>query len=225
MAQGQDAPGAAVGIAPDAPSPEAPSPESCYVLQRGDEISIRVFNLPELGETVRIRPDGRVSAMLLDDVEAAGMTATALDALLTERYREYYRDPQVTVIVRTFANERVYVAGEVARPGPIDLRGKLTALGAVVEAGGFTGTARTDSVILLRNGGEGRPLVTRLNLKETLNRGEPDVALQAFDVVYVPMSRIAKVDKFVDQYIRQLIPVSLNLGFTYLLGESAVVVP
>jgi protein involved in polysaccharide export with SLBB domain len=196
-----------------------------YVLEPGDEISIRVFNMPQLDETVRIRPDGRISAVLVDEIEAAGITPSELDVRLTLRYAEYIRDPQVTVIVRSFANLKVYVGGEVAAPGPISLIGRLTALGAVLQAGGFKGTAKTDSVILIRNEGDGRPRLEKLNLKAVYSKGEPDIVLKPFDVVYVPMSGIAKVDKFMDQYVRQLIPIALTGGFTYILGNNALLIP
>jgi protein involved in polysaccharide export with SLBB domain len=193
-----------------------------YVLEKGDEITIRVFNHPELEDTVQIRPDGKISVVLVDDMPVAGLTSRDVDTKLTEVYSRLYRDVQLAVIVRKFVNQKVYVGGEVGAPGFLPLAGRVTALGAVLQAGGFRGTARTDSVILLRNQG-GKPEVVRLDLKAVYERGSPDVALQPFDVVFVPMSKIAKVDKFVDQYIRQLIPVGTNLGFTYLLGGTAVI--
>lgn len=196
-----------------------------YVLQRGDEITVKVFNRPELEETVVIRPDGRVSLVLVDEIQAAQMTTQELDEVLTESYSRFYRDPQVTVIVRGFANQRVYVGGEVSQPGFVPLTGRVTALAAVLHAGGFKGTARKDSVILLRDMGDHRPTVRIVDLDEVINEGGEDVELMPFDVVYVPLSRIAKVGKFVDQYIRQVIPVTLTAGFTYLSGDSAVVVP
>jgi protein involved in polysaccharide export with SLBB domain len=211
------------------PLPVAPEAQAeatrLYVLEPGDEISIKVFNMPQLDETVRIRPDGRISAVLVDEVDAAGVTPPELDARLTQRYAEYVRDPQVTVIVRSFANLKVYVGGEVTTPGPLPLVGRLTALAAVLQAGGFKGTAKTDSVILIRNAGDGRPQLERLNLKAVYTKGGPDVALKPFDVVYVPMSGIAKVDKFVDQYMRQLLPIALTGGFTYILGNNALLIP
>jgi protein involved in polysaccharide export with SLBB domain len=206
-------------------APAVAAPEKSYVLQRGDEISIKVFGRPELSEDFRILPDGMISVILLDDVAAAGRTTAELDSALTELYAEFYKDPQVTVIVRSFANLKVWVGGEVARPGPIELQGKLTALWAVIQAGGFRETASTDSVMLIRKGEDDRPLVSKLNLKEAMNHGGPDEILQPFDVVYVPMSGIAKVDKFVDVYMRKLIPIGLNYGFNYILNERLIAVP
>lgn len=193
-----------------------------YVLQVGDEVAIRVFPQEELNEVVRVRPDGRISAVLLDDMEIAGLTTREVDERLTAHYGRLFKDPSVSVIVREFANVKVYVGGEVGQPGTIPLVGNLTVVGAVFQAGGFRSTAKTDSVVLLRNNG-GTPVAQRLNVEQILSRGTGDLKLQPFDVIYVPLSRIAAVDRFVDQYIRQLIPVSLNAGFSYILGDRVLI--
>ncbi|PYR77259.1 MAG: polysaccharide export protein [Acidobacteria bacterium] len=208
-----------------APAQAAAAPAADeYVLQAGDEIAVRVFNHMELDDRVQIRPDGRVSLLLANEVQAAGLTSRQLDDVLTERFSRLYRDAEVSVIVRTFAGNKVYVAGEVGQPGVLPIVGRFTALTAVLQAGGFKNTARTDYVILLRNR-EGKPAVARLNLRSVLAGGSGDVNLQPFDVVYVPKSAIAKVDQFVDQYIRQLIPIGTNAGFTYVLPRERLVVP
>jgi polysaccharide export outer membrane protein len=201
------------------------SADEPYRLQRGDEISVRVYGRPELDDTVRVRPDGRISLVLVDEIEAAGLSPAQLDDLVTERYQEFFINPRVTVVVRTIASYKVFVAGEVRTPGPIGLGGDLTALGAVIEAGGFLGTARKDSVILLRKGTDDQPVVTKLNLDEVVQKGAVDVELKPFDVVYVPRSRVANVNKFIDQYIRKMIPITFTFGFNYLLGGRTVVVP
>ena len=203
--------------------PTAPRPD--YLLQRGDEITIKVFNNPDLLDTVIVRPDGKITVLLLDDVEAAGLTAAALDEKLTVGYSKFFRDPQVSVIVRAFSNLRVYVGGEVGQPGPVSLRGDVTALEAILQVGGFRPSARLDSVILLRNDGTDRPVSQKLNFKELLSKGGTDVRLQPFDVLYVPLSRIAAVDRFVDQYMRQMLPISLTAGFSYIMGDRIVVGP
>ncbi len=203
----------------------ASSPEDgSYVLQSGDEIEIKVFEIPELADRVRIRPDGKISVMLLDDVVAAGLTPSELDQVLTTGYTTYYFNPRVTVIVRVFSSERVYVGGEVNQPGMLQLAGGLSALGAVLEAGGFRPTAKRSSVILLRKG-DGGPQIQRLNLDDVLEEGAPDIVLQPFDVVYVPRTFIAKANLFVQQYIRDLLPVATNANFTYILGQGVAVIP
>ena len=195
-------------------------PAAPYVLQRGDEVSIKVFGRSDLDDTVVVRPDGRISSVLIDDVQAAGLTPQQLDEALTARYAKYFRDPDVSVVVRKFAAEKVFVGGEVGQPGVLPIGGEMTVLTAIMQAGGFKRTARTDSVILLRNSG-GKAVAERLNMK-ALMTGVADRRIQPFDVIYVPMSRIAKVDAFVDQYMRQLLPITVSAGFTYLLGDSTV---
>jgi protein involved in polysaccharide export with SLBB domain len=197
-----------------------------YRLQTGDDLTIKVFNRPELEETLRIRPDGKLSLVLLPDIQAAGCTPSALEQTLTKRYAEFFQDPRVTVIVRSFANQKVYVSGEVGQPGMIALTGELTALNAVLQAGGFKNSARTDSVILLRKDEHDQPLARRLNLRDVLHKGKAgDVVLQPFDVVYVPKSRIAKVDQFVEQWVRQVLPGTLTGGFSYISGNTVRLVP
>lgn len=219
--------GSSAQTVPSVPSPpqqQEQKPAGDYVLENGDDITVRIFNHPELEDTVPIRPDGKISLVLVSDLQAAGLTSRQLADKLTEIYSRMYRDIQLSIIVKKFVNNKIYVGGEVGQPGFLPIAGRSTALTAVLQAGGFKSTARTDSVILLRDQG-GKAQVTRVDLKQVLETGKPDVALQPFDVVYVPLSRIAKVDKFVDQYVRQLIPIGLNAGFTYLLGGSSVIIP
>lgn len=212
----------AAGASPDAP--QAPNPvvrDGFYLIQTGDLLDVRVFQYPELNQEVRVRPDGRISVVLFDDVAVAGMSTREVDDLLTARYAQLYQKPEVTVIVREFANMKVFVGGEVGQPGMIPLMGEMTITGAVFQAGGFKPTARTDSVVLLRNEG-GKAVARRMNVKDILAKGG-DLPLQPFDVIYVPLSRIGAVDRFVDQYVRQLIPFSLNAGFSYLFGDRVVI--
>jgi polysaccharide biosynthesis/export protein len=205
----------------NAPSPATPE----YVLQAGDQIEIKVANLPDLDNTVVIRPDGKISLLLLDDVDAAGRTPRQLDDVLTAGYAAHYREPKLTVVVRGFANLKVYVGGEVNQPSMVPLNGRLTAVGALFMAGGFRNTAKTDSVILIRNSGTGSPVAQRLNVKEILTKGKPDVVLQPFDVLYIPKTTIAKIDQFVDQYVKSVLPLNLNGGFTYIFGNTVRVLP
>jgi len=194
-----------------------------YVLQVGDEIEIKVFGIPELGDTIQIGPDGRISVLLLDSVEAAGLTTTELDEYLTTRYTEFYRDPRVTVVVRNFAQLNVCVGGAVGEPGILPLAGELTALGAVMRAGGFLDSATMSSVILIRKMANDTPLIVRVNLKDAINKGEGDIQLQPSDVVFVPKKFIAQANLFVRQYIRDLLPIATTANFTYILGATAIV--
>lgn len=199
--------------------------EGSYVLQKGDEIAIKAYEHPDLEETVRVRPDGKISVQLAPDVPAAGMTPSELSETLSQVYSKFVKEPRISIIVRNFSAQRIYVGGEVLQPGVLPMAGDITVLGAIMQAGGFRPTARKDSILLLRDNGAGGKNVQFLNIKKLLAAGGLDIRLQPFDVVYVPQSKIAKVDQFVDQYIRQVIPGNLNAGFTYLLGSTAVLSP
>jgi protein involved in polysaccharide export with SLBB domain len=200
-----------------------PASNDVYVVQVGDELSLKVFGRPELDDTVTVRPDGRISALLINDIEASGLTTVRLHDALTERYAKFFLDPVVTVIVRRIANLKVFVGGEVGQPGMVAISGELSAIGAVAQAGGFKGTAKTGSVILLRKNALEKPTAVRLDLHR-LESDDAAMKLQPHDVIWVPASNIAKVDKFVDQYMRQLLPISLTAGFTYLTGANAVAI-
>ena len=138
--------------------PPAPVADTAYVLQRGDDIEIKAYNIPELDQVVRIRPDGKVSLLLLNDVDAAGYTADRLGEVLSTAFAKHYRNPRISIIVRGFSSQTVYVGGEVFRPGLIPLTGNITALQAVVAAGGLKETSRGATVTLLRRGEAGEPL-------------------------------------------------------------------
>jgi polysaccharide export outer membrane protein len=98
----------------------------------------------------------------------------------------------------------------------------MTAMRALLQVGGMKSTAKASSVLLLRDGGKGTTLVTTLDMKRILKGAQGDVPLKPFDVVYVPKSRITRVNEFVDRYIRQSMPVTTNFGFSYLLNGTIV---
>ncbi len=175
-----------------------------YRIHPGDEMDIKFFFNPEIDQTVIVRPDGQISLPLVDDVRAAELTPSELDSLLTQVYARELRKPMITVIVKTFTGQRVYVGGEVGRPGVVELRAGMTALQAVFAAEGFLDTAKPEGVIVIRNGATDAPIPIRVDLEQSID-GETttgDIPLQAFDVVYVPKSTIANVNLFVNQYIR-----------------------
>ena len=190
-----------------------------YIFQLGDVIEIKFFYTPELNERVTIRPDGRISLQLIDEVEVVGLTPSELDRTLTKKYSEVLNNPEVAVIVKEFTRQKVFVGGEVNLPGLIPYSGKLTSLQAIFQAGGFKNTAKLKNIVILRNQGTEEPLFMTINLKEDLKKHTQhnDILLKPYDVVFVPKTNIAKINQFVNQYIRQLIPVTTTLGFSYVL--------
>jgi polysaccharide export outer membrane protein len=187
-----------------------------YRLQPGDELDVRFYYNPELNSSVLIRPDGRISLPLANEVQAAGLTPQALSQRLRTAYEQELRRPELTVIVRSFNAQKVFVGGEVASPGVIQALGPLSVLQSVTQAGGFKETARLNEVLIIRRDPSvPDPIVIPVDIAAVVDgtRTNQDIALMPFDIVYVPKSEIANVNKFVDQYIRQNIP--FGFGLTY----------
>jgi len=172
-------------------------------------VDIKFFFNPQIDQSVIVRPDGKISLPVVDDVQAAGLTPSELDALLTQIYARELRKPMVTVIVKTFTGRQVYVGGGgVGKPGVVQLATHMTALQAVINAGGFLDTAKPEATLVIRQGGAAdAPIPIRLDLEESID-GETtmgDIQLYAGDVVFVPKSHIANANLFVKQYISQLL--------------------
>src|SRR5262245_41953921 len=145
-----------------------------YTIQSGDLLSIKFFYNKELSEDVVVRPDGRISLQLIPEVLAAGRTPAGLVEVLRGLYSTQLDRPEIAVIVRSFSSQRVYVDGEVAKPGELLMTGPLTLLQAVARAGGTTYNAQPKHVLLIRRMRDGSPRVLELNLKEARKSATPD---------------------------------------------------
>jgi polysaccharide export outer membrane protein len=179
-----------------------------YRLTVGDRLAIEFFYYPAYDVTVLVRPDGMVTIPLVGEVQAEGKMPSEIEAIVRSRYAEVLAAPEVSVIVTEFADQRIFVFGEVNKPGAFDLKGTATVLDAIAGAGGITYNGRSDSVILIRQQADGMFAGTRVNLQDVLaGRPGESIFLHAGDVVYVPLTFIAKVDIFVDQFFAQLTPV------------------
>jgi len=190
--------------------PVAPaSPTSEYRLGYGDVIEVKFFYNPDLDESLTVRPDGRITLPRLGDILAVGMTPTQLDELITLRYAEIIRGPEITVIVREFGEQVVYVLGEVNDPGgyPLSPRG-TSVLGAISLAQGFKPTAKLSSVILIEPDSQGIPLASRINLTRAVGGGQrkDDPFLRGNEIIYVPATFIAQLNQFMDQFFAKMMP-------------------
>jgi polysaccharide biosynthesis/export protein PslD len=194
--------------------------DDAYRLQAGDAIEVRFYFNPELNDGVQIRPDGRISLNLIGEVKVAGLTIAEATALISQLALKEIATPSVTIQVRSFAGLKVFVTGEVLRPGPIGLPGQMTLLQAIGEAGGRKPTA-AKTIVLIRKNEAGLPEGHRMNPFQGDNAG-PDAGmlLQPFDVIMVPETRVTRVDRWVDQHIKQINPVILSGGFTYLFQRN-----
>lgn len=198
------------------------SAQEPYRLVSGDVIEFKYFYNPELNETVQIRPDGRVSFPLLGEIQLAGKTIAEATDELKKLYTPILKTPVVNMNVRQFAAQKVFVGGEVLRPGTVALPGAMTVFEAIAEAGGPKTTSNSTQIVLIRKGPDGAPVRQILTWKkdgQAVPEGQLSataVALRPFDVLIVPESRISKADRWVDQHIRQIVPVNLTAGFSYL---------
>ena len=196
-----------------------------YRLSPGDVLEIRLFFNSELNESVQIRPDGRVALQLIGEVPLSGLTLHDASALLDRAYLKEVLTPKVSIQVRGYGAQKVYVTGEVQKPGVVNVPGPMTVYDAIGEAGGVKHTGSTKAVVLFRKGPEGKPLEHRLSLYQNGHLTEDaNIQLNPFDVVFVPESKVAYVDRWVDQHIRQMIPVTATAGFAYLLQRGSSVV-
>jgi polysaccharide export outer membrane protein len=194
--------------------------EPPYRVYPGDELDIQVPSAPELSKTVVVQPDGRVSLPLVHAVMVADHTTSEVEGLLSHAYATQLLRPEVIVAVKTAQPVKVFVGGEVDKPGVYDMPGDINALQAVIQAGGFKSSGRRDKVVIIRRGPEGKAMMRTVNLvRGVSDPGATDlVPLRRFDVVYVPRSGLSEGGVLMGQ-LRDLLPG--QLGFSYLLNNAS----
>ncbi len=173
--------------------------EDEYVIGHGDAIDVLFLFSTDLNQIdLKVRPDGKISLPYVGDIVAAGKPVSVLDSLLTTRYSEIIRDPDITVVMRNFRPLVVYAVGEVERPGGYDLTGGMTLMSALALCGGPNKTAKRSEVLVIRRIAPDHIIGIQVNLDDLLSRKhfELDVPLQAYDIVYVPKSSIARGQDF-----------------------------
>lgn len=177
-----------------------------YVIVPGDQLEIKFFHNPELNELGTVRPDGKISLLLVDEVKVAGLTPEQLDDHLTELYNKDLKSPEITVFVRSFTAQRIFVAGEVRSGGMVPLEAGMSAIQAVFSVGGFLESADPSSAFVIRRGAGNVPEPILINMKDALDGDGrvQDVLLQPYDIVFVPKSGIARANKFMTQYVKDL---------------------
>ena len=174
----------------DKPAATAQAPEassgSDYVIGADDTLHISVWKEPDLSETLPVRPDGKISMPLLNDVTAAGLTPLQLKDSLTEKLKKYIADPRVTVVVTAMNSRRIFVSGEVLHTGPMALLPHMTMLQALSQAG-FTQFANVKGIYLLRTE-NGKQEKLPFNYKEVIkgNHPEQNIVLKPGDTLVVP---------------------------------------
>jgi polysaccharide export outer membrane protein len=172
----------------DAPSSTAPE----YLIGPLDQLEVFVWRAPELSTKVTVRPDGRISTPLVEDMTAAGKTPTQLSKDLERSLGRYVKEPQVSVIVSNFTStfdQQVRVLGEAQKPIALPYQSGMTVLDVMVAVGGLTQFAAGNKSVLIRGKGEQRQSY-RLKLDDLLRKGNisANVPVLPGDVILIPES-------------------------------------
>jgi len=174
------------------PPPTVPDSSTAYRIGPGDTLSIFVWQNKELSTEIPVRPDGKISLPLINDLTAAGKTPTELSADIQEQLKKYVNNPLVTVIVHSFVgaySQQVRVVGEAAKPQSLPYRDRMTVLDAMIAVGGLTPLAAGDRATLYRTV-DGKPKTYGLRLDDLIKDGDmsANVPLAPGDVIIIPQS-------------------------------------
>ncbi len=182
----QSAPPAVPAAAEDE-TKKAATTDPNYVIGPQDVLDVSVWKEPQVSRVVPVRPDGKISLPLLNDVQAAGLTPAQLGVQITESLKKYVTSPQVTVIVTTINSQRFYILGEALKPGAYPMVPGMTVMQALSSAGGFTPFAKMKSIYVLREE-NGKKVKYPFNYKDAVNgkNAAQDILLKAGDTIVVP---------------------------------------
>ncbi len=169
---------------PDRPDTSVPAPPAGYVIGLGDVLRVTVWKEPDLTGEAAVRPDGMITVPLLGDVPAAGRLPAQLAGTLVAQLQRYVESPRVTVSVIQATSARIYVVGQMLRPGEFPLAGRMTVLKALALAGGFKEFARPESIVIIRED----QTVIPFNYKRVADGKDvtQNVLLAAGDTIVVP---------------------------------------
>jgi len=172
--------------------------EDRYRLQPGDVLEVQFRYSPEFNQTVTVQPDGYITLEIGGDLKVAGFTIEQTRATILRQARTRLQDPVATIVLKEFQRPYFVVAGEVNQPGKIEMRERVTAIQAIMLAGGMKETAKSSQVVVFRKINSDVAEVKLLNLKNIRRTSdlENDLTLQAGDIVFVPRDKISKIERF-----------------------------
>jgi protein involved in polysaccharide export with SLBB domain len=183
--------------------------DTSYRMQIGDSIALYFLAFPDLNDTVTIGPDGHIAPRLTGDFPLAGMTVNEATKEINDRYDKVLNHPGISITIRSYALQQVFVSGEVNSPGVIRSSIPLTAAGAIAQAGGVKlATAHAHGALLLRRKPDGTIVYYKLEFHGDLPGGPGDPILRTNDLIYVPRTPIAAVADFVQANLTRIVPVS-----------------
>jgi len=172
--------------------------EERYRLQPGDVFEVQFRYSPEFNQTLTIQPDGYISLEVGGELKVAGLTIEQARAAILKKAATRLQDPIATIVLKEFQKPYFVIAGEVSVPGKIEMRERVTALQAIMLAGGMKETARSSQVVVFRRINTDTAEVKLLNLKSIRSTSdlENDLTLQPGDMVFVPRDKISKIERF-----------------------------
>jgi len=172
--------------------------EERYRLQPGDVLEVQFRYSPEFNQTVTVQPDGYITLEIAGDLKIAGFTINQTREAILRQARTRLQDPVATVLLKEFQRPYFVVSGEVVQPGKIEMRERVTAIQAIMLAGGMKETAKSSQIVVFRKINSDMAEVKLLNLKSIKQTSdlENDLTLQAGDMVYVPRDKLSKVERF-----------------------------
>jgi polysaccharide export outer membrane protein len=173
--------------------------EDRYVLHPGDVLDIQYRYTPEFNQSVTVQPDGFISLEIGGDLKVSGRNLEQVRNGILAKASTRLASPEITVVLKEFQKPYVVVAGEVAQPGKFEMREKLTAIQAVLLAGGFKDSAKSSQILVFRKLNAETAEVRSLDFR-TLKRTsdlENDLTLQPGDMILVPRNRISKIEHYV----------------------------
>ncbi|MBI5403779.1 MAG: polysaccharide biosynthesis/export family protein [Ignavibacteriae bacterium] len=185
-----------------------------FILGAGDSIDITVYRNDDLKRSVKIDSSGKIMYPLIGDIQAAGLGVFELRDEIQKRLSRYIVNPQVTINITGIQSQKIIVLGEVKNPGIFTIEANMSIMEAVTKAGGMTGNAKLNNVLLIRRQ-DGKAEVTALDLKKVLKGDDlsQDKILRSGDIVYLPSVMIADVSWFMGHLGQILSPiVSLESG-------------
>lgn len=170
-----------------------------YRLNPGDVLEISYRYTPEFNQTVSIHPDGFIVLPIVGDLKVADLTLTEAKTLILERAAKRLKDPEITIFLKEFQKPYYVVAGEIATPGRFEMNEEITALQAVMLAGGFKDSAKTSRVFVFRKINKNMAEVKTLDLKKIKKTSdlENDLNLESGDIVWVPQNKFSKFEKYI----------------------------
>lgn len=181
--------------------PSGESAGDTYRISHGDVVDISFLYNEDLSrQGITVRPDGRISYPYAGEIMAAGMTVPQLDSVLTERFSEIVREPEISVIVREFVEPMVYVLGSVSSAGGFPWRRGMTLMSALALGRGPNSDARRNGVLVIRRVAPDRVVGIQIDVGELTggHRFDLDIPLEPYDIVFVPRSRVASAADFVE---------------------------